>query len=150
MDFQGKLSLPKYFKNLFKKKYSGQNNLILLKIQKLNFYTSPKLLQKIFECFIWKPNAYGSFWNLHIKINWKINISVIRGEGSLGFPDLWSGQKPWWNWYLTPVVSFIEVWRAQLTKSTFLTSTLELLESFRMIKREWGAESNGTLPHLLV
>ena len=28
------------------------------------------------------------------------------GEGWLGFADLWSGQKPWWNWYLTPVVNF--------------------------------------------
>ena len=25
----------------------------------------------------------------------------IWGEGWLGFSDLWSDQKPWWNWYLT-------------------------------------------------
>ena len=33
------------------------------------------------------------------------------GEGWLGFLDLWSGQKPWWNRYLTPVVNFGEVQR---------------------------------------
>ena len=32
-------------------------------------------------------------------------------------PELWSGQKPWWNWYLTPVVNFGEVRRAQLASS---------------------------------
>ena len=42
----------------------------------------------------------------------------IWGEGWLGFPDLWSGQKPWWNWCLTPVANFGEVRRAQLAKST--------------------------------
>ena len=26
------------------------------------------------ECFTSKPNANGTFWNAHIKINWKINI----------------------------------------------------------------------------
>ena len=32
------------------------------------------------------------------------------GDGWFGFPDLWSGHKPWWNWYLTPVVNF-GTWR---------------------------------------
>ena len=43
-------------------------------------------------------------------------------KGWLGFPDLWSGQKPSWNWYLTPVANVGEVRKAQLTKSTLLTS----------------------------
>ena len=30
-----------------------------------------KLLQKIYECFISKPNALGTFLNLHISINLK-------------------------------------------------------------------------------
>ena len=34
------------------------------------------------------------------------------GEGWLGFPDLWSGQKRWWNWFLTPVANFGEFRRA--------------------------------------
>ena len=45
-------------------------------------------------------------------------------EGWLGFPDPWSDQKPWGNWYLTPVMNFGEIRRAQLAKSTLLTSTL--------------------------
>ena len=35
-------------------------------------------------------------------------------EGWLGFPNLWFGQKPCWNWYLTSVVNFGEVKRASL------------------------------------
>ena len=33
-------------------------------------------------------------------------------EGWLWFPYIWSGQKPLWKWYLTPVVNFHEVRRA--------------------------------------
>ena len=79
----------------------------------------------------------------------------MMGEVWLVYSDLWSGQKPWWNWYLTPVVNFSEVRRAQLAKSTVRTSTLVPLEYFQiflrfvqMLKTEWGAESNGKLPHL--
>ena len=49
-----------------------------------------------------------------------------------------------------------EVRKAQLAKSTRLTSTLVPLGSFRIFqgllkaKREWGAESNGNLPHLFI
>ena len=53
---------------------------------------------------------------------------------TLLFPDLWSGQKPWWNWYVTPVVNFSEVRRAQLAKSTLLTSTLVPRDLFRSFK----------------
>ena len=56
----------------------------------------------------------------------------------------------------TFVVNFGEVRRAQLAKSILLTSSLVPLGSFsdlsrsvQMLKREWGAESNGKLPHLL-
>ena len=42
--------------------------------------------------------------------------------------------------------------RAQLAKSTLLTSTLVSLESFKVCsgakERKWGAESNGKLSHL--
>ena len=34
-----------------------------------------------------------------------IKIETLRGSW-LEFPDLWSGQKPWWNWCLTPVANF--------------------------------------------
>ena len=35
-----------------------------------------KLLQKNIECFTSNPNAHGTFCNLHIKTDLKINISV--------------------------------------------------------------------------
>ena len=54
-------------------------------------------------------------------------------------------------------MKFGEVRRVQLAKSTLLTSTLvplgiflDLLRSVQMLKREWGAESNGKLPHLFI
>ena len=78
------------------------------------------------------------------------------GRRVIGVPDFWSGQKPWWEWYLTPVVNFGEVRRAQLAKSTLLTSRLmplDLLRSFKVcsvLRREWGAEINEKLPHLYI
>ena len=57
---------------------------------------------------------------------------LYGGEGWLEFPDLWSGQKSWWNWYLTPVVNFGEVRRAQVAKSILLTSILVPLGSFKV------------------
>ena len=54
-------------------------------------------------------------------------------------------------------MNFGEVRRAQLAKSTLPTSTLGPLGSFQifimsvqMLTREWGAENNGELPHLLI
>ena len=56
-----------------------------------------------------------------------------------------------------PVVDFGEVQRAQLAKSTLLTSSLvppgifsDLLRSVQMLKREWGGESNGKLLDLFI
>ena len=47
-----------------------------------------------------------------------------------------------------------EVRRAQLAKSTLLTSTLLPMESFKVCsdvkEREWGAESNGKLLHVFL
>ena len=58
---------------------------------------------------------------------------------------------------LTPVVNFGEVRRTQLAKSTLLTSTLvplgfflDLLRSVQKLRREWGTESKGKLPHLFI
>ena len=85
-----------------------------------------KLLRIIFECFTSKPNVYGTFWNVHIKINFKINVSETNRSIELKFCILsilflWCKiQKPWWNWYLTPVLNFGEVRRVQLAKSTHL------------------------------
>ena len=58
----------------------------------------------------------------------------IKDEGAKGFAIsgslIWS--ITWWNWYLTPVVNFGEVRRAQLAKSTLLTSSLVPLGSFQI------------------
>ena len=58
---------------------------------------------------------------------------------------------------LTPVVNFGEVRRAQLEKihSPHLYDGApgifsHLLRYVQMLKREWGAESNGKLPHLFI
>ena len=97
-------------------------------------------------------------WNPYLKLLYIMFYSSAddEGDGWLGFPDLWSGQKPWRNCYLTPVVNFGEVRRAQLAKSTLLTSSLVHLGSFQilrfvqMLKIEWDAESNKKLPHLFI
>ena len=59
-------------------------------------------------------------------------VYYIAGEGWLGFPDLLSGLKPWWNIYLTSVVNFGEVRKAQLAKSTLLTSTFVPLGCYQI------------------
>ena len=73
------------------------------------------------------------------------------GEDWLGFLDLWSGQKLWWNLCLTPVVNFGEVRRAQLAKSTLLASSLVPLGSFKVCsdakERVWcGMQREATAP----
>ena len=87
-------------------------------------------------------------------------LLLLRGERWLGFPDLWSSQKPWWNWYLTPVVNFGEVRRAQLAKSTLLTSTWcpwDLFRSFKVCSdakerlgcgKQWEATAHSSLVKL--
>ena len=59
-----------------------------------------------------------------------INCYIER----VGFLYLWSGQKPWWNWNLTPMVNFGEVRRAQLAKFILLISTSGPLGSFQIFE----------------
>ena len=66
-------------------------------------------------------------WNLHTAV-------CLWGKEWLGFPDLSSGQKPWWNWYFTIVVNFGEVRRAQFAKSSLLTTMLVPWNLFRSFK----------------
>ena len=52
-------------------------------------------------------------------------------------------------------MNFGEVLRAQLAKFILLTSTLGHLGSYvlrsgQMLKREWGVEINGKVPHLFI
>ena len=76
---------------------------------------------------IWGKHYYRAFLKKSVKFN-----IYVESERSLGFPDFWPGQKPRWNWYLTPVVTFSEVRRAQIVKSTLLTSMLWPLWSFKI------------------
>ena len=68
----------------------------------------------------------------------------------LRFPDLSSVQKPWWNWYLTPVVHFGQVRRAHSYHIHVGVTGIfsDLLMFVQILKREWGAGSNGKLPYL--
>ena len=101
-----------------------------LPISQKIFYRIFKNLPKISTiCFMifFLCMLYLIYWQFYI--NFYIFV-ILWGEGSLGLPDLWSGQKLWWNWYLTLVVNLSEVQRAQLAKSTLLTSSLVSLGSF--------------------
>ena len=61
------------------------NNLFIMKsILKIIIHVL-KRLQKNFEYFTSTPNAHGTFRNLHIKINLKINISETTGPIKLEF-----------------------------------------------------------------
>ena len=100
--------------------------------------------------------TFGSKFRWYVFVYY-LAIFITRGEGWLGFSDLWSGRKLWWNTYLTLVVNFGEVRRAQLAKSTLLTSMFgapgifpDLLRTVQMLKREWVAESSGKLLHLFI
>ena len=76
------------------------------------------------------------------KVDWDFRISdLVKNPDGTDVQPLWQ----------ISVVS-----RAQLAKSTILTSSLvplgifsDILRSIQMLKREWGVESNGKLPHLL-
>ena len=54
------------------------------------------------------------------KVDWDFRISDLLKK------------KPWWNWCLTPVANFGEVRRAQLARSTHLTSSLVPLGFFKV------------------
>ena len=47
---------------------------------------SLEFTEKNFECFTSKPNAHGTFKNVHIKINLTINMSEINGLIFVCFP----------------------------------------------------------------
>ena len=73
----------------------------------------------------------------------------------MAFPDVWSGQKPWRNWYLTlwwpwsPEGQFSQIHSAHLHDGAPGIFS-GFLRSVQIRKREWGAESNGKLPHLFI
>ena len=82
----------------------------------------------------------------------------VSERGVLGFPDLWSGQKPWWNWYnynpcagfrWSPVGPVSQIHNPHLHVGAPRIIS-DLIRPFQMLKRKWGAESNGKLPHLFI
>ena len=74
----------------------------------------------------------------------------------LGFPDLSSGQKPWWYWYLTPVMNFDEVWRPHMPNPLYSPPRWypwDLLRSFKVCadakeKVVCGKQREATAPIL--
>ena len=122
----------------------------LLKFKTRNIRRSQLYIRRRFDRKIWH--------NCHLIIKkvcndyvTRIKISYLQGGGRrwLGFPDIWSDQKPWWNWCLTPVVNFGEVRRVQLAKSTLLTSSLMPLGSFEVCSDAKERVGYGKQPHLL-
>ena len=71
------------------------------------------------------------------------HLYMMGGEGWLGFPDLWSGQKP----EGTPEGPISQIHSPHLYVGAPGIFS-DLLRSVQVLKREWGAESNGKLPHL--
>ena len=123
---------------MLKREWSTESN------GKLPHLFIPSKLQPLFLSLQWKTCPWAEHW-------WRWSCLTARGEGLFGILELWSGEKPWWNWYLTLVANFGEVWRIQVPKSTLLTSMLgpgSFQSSVQMLKREWGAEINRKLPHL--
>ena len=76
----------------------------------------------------------------------------------LGFSDLWSGQKPWWNCCVNPCREFR--WSPEDPVNQILSPHLHVGATgifFRFSKvcsdtkeRDWGAESNGKLSNLFI
>ena len=117
--------------------YTSQQGHCSFAFLSLNFLILFLLLQLLAASFLYYMevvrfvicHAYDScYLNRHI---------YTGGEEWLEFPDLWSGQKPWYNWYLIPVVNFGVIRKAQLpqlAKSTLFTSTLDPWDLFRSFK----------------
>ena len=53
-------------------------------VQKLTVHNQ-KLIQKNFDRFTSIPNSHGTFWDIHININFKVNISEINRPIKLEF-----------------------------------------------------------------
>ena len=93
--------------------------------------SNPWAYRKVLFWGFKSPDFFYEKYILMLYILWK------------GFLDLWSGQNPGWNLYLTSVENFGEVRRAQLAKSTLLTSTLVPVGFFTSFKVCSDAEESG-------
>ena len=85
----------------------------------------------------------------------KANYDQNRGEGWLGFPDIWSDKKNLMELIFNPCGEFR--WSPGGPLSQIYSPHLhlgahrifpDLLRSVQMLKREWGAQSNGKLPYI--
>ena len=82
-----------------------------------------------------------------ILFNKAINCEKAKGDWDFRIPDLVKNPDE------TSVVNLDEIRRAQLAKSTLLTSTMVSLGFFKIcsdVKERVGAESSGKLPHLFI
>ena len=90
------------------------------------------------------------------RMKWFFMIMMAKGaEGWLGFLDLWSG--PLMELIFNPCGEF--QWSPEGPVSQIHSPHLlvgapgifsDLLRLVQMLMREWGAESNGKLPHLFI
>ena len=98
-------------------------------------------------------------WNLHAQnfcTYFELCMTISRGWRLIGISGSLIWSKPWWNWGFNPCGEFR--WTpegpvSQIHSLHLLVGAPEIssdiLKSVQMLKREWGAESNGKLPHLL-
>ena len=116
------------------------------------------LLPSLFFHFVFvfsnKPIFHSTLYSYQLN-NKLYYLCIIGGEGLLGFPDLWSDQEPWLELIFYPRGEF--QWSPEGPVGQIHSPHLhigapgifsDLLRSLQMLKREWGAESNGKLPHL--
>ena len=101
-------------------------------------------------CFIWLTYYhhhyyYYYYYYYYYGIIIIIIIIIIGGEGWLGFLDLLSGQKPWWNWLFNPCGEF--QWRPEGPVSQIHSPHLhfgapgifsDLLRFVQQLKKERG------------
>ena len=93
--------------------------------------------------------------NINLVILWN-TVTPYHYGGLLLLVHLFQGKYcfTWWNWYFNPCGEFRwspECPVSQIHSPHFPDSSpwifSHLLRSVQMLRREWGAESNGKLPH---
>ena len=106
---------------------------------------------------IW-GNYYVSYTIFSLLLSWGIlcNIKPVGAKGDWDF-RISDRSKIRWNSYLTHMVNFGDVRRAQFSHIHSLRLHAgvpgifsNLLRFVQMLKREWGTVNNGKLPHLFI
>ena len=104
------------------------------------------------EIIIIRP-LKNHFYDTFYKPTW-YTIAIVQNRRVIGISGsrIWS--KTMMDWYLTHVVIFGEVQKGPVSQIhsphlyVGVPGIISLLTSIQFLKREWGAESIGKLPHL--